>query len=90
MDEGAKAVVESLTGKSKQNLEALMLADNKITSKGAVNVAKLYGETLTLKEIHLQDNEIDNEGGQAILREMKKRKLRKLEIDNNKLSGQVL
>ena len=30
-----------------------MLADNKLTSKGAISVAKLYGETLTLKEIHL-------------------------------------
>jgi len=62
-----------------------MLADNAISSKGAVLIAKLYSETMTLMELHLQNNEIDNTGGEAICKEMKKRKLAKLEMDNNKL-----
>jgi len=67
-----------------------MLADNKISSKGAIVIAGLYSQTMTLQELHLQNNEIDNDGGAAFVKEMKKRKLQKLEIDNNKLSGPVL
>jgi Ran GTPase-activating protein (RanGAP) involved in mRNA processing and transport len=38
----------------------------------------------------LQSNEIDNAGGEAILKQMAKRKLVKLELDNNKITGAVL
>lgn len=52
-----------------------MMSDNKITSKGAVLVAKLYSQTHSLQELQLQNNDIDNVGGQALVTEMKKRKL---------------
>ena len=52
-DDGVAQVVKSLEGKEQQNLQALMLADNAITSKGALLIAKLYASTESLQELHL-------------------------------------
>ena len=52
-----------------------MFSDNKITSKGAITVAGLYHQTDSLQELLLQNNDIDNEGGAALVKEMKRRQL---------------
>jgi hypothetical protein len=37
----------------------------------------------TLQELQLQNNDIDNVGGQALVNQIKKRKVAKLDCDNN-------
>lgn len=82
--------MKALMAKNNANLQSLMFSDNKITSKGAITIAGLYHQTESLQELMLQNNDIDNEGGAALVKEMKRRKLQKLEMDNNKLHGSVL
>ena len=47
-DEGVSMVFKALEGKAVNNLQALMLAENGITSKGALEIAKLYAKCDTL------------------------------------------
>lgn len=44
----------------------------------------------TLEEIQLQNNGIDNNGAQQLVEVIQGRKFTKLDVDNNKISGQVL
>lgn len=89
-DEGVKIIVTALTNKQKQQLQTLILADNKVTSVGAQMVAQLMEQCNTLQELQLQNNEIDNKGGEALVKQIKRRKIAKLDCDNNHLTGQIL
>ena len=53
-------------------------------------VCDLINRCPTLEEIQLQNNNIDNAGGQALAESIQGRKITKLDVDNNKISGQVL
>jgi len=76
--------------KQKQQLATLILADNKISSVGAQQICGLMEQTATLQELQLQNNDIDNTGGQALVNQIKKRKIQKLDCDNNQLTGTIL
>lgn len=79
-----------MSNKQKQQLSTLILADNKITSTGATHICSLMAQCNTLQELQLQNNDIDNTGGQALVAQIKKRKVEKLDCDNNQLTGQIL
>lgn len=53
-------------------------------------IAQLMEQCATLQELQLQNNEIDNTGGTALVNQIKKRKIAKLDCDNNHLTGQIL
>ena len=53
-------------------------------------VCDLINRCPTLEEIQLQNNNIDNAGGQALAESIQGRKITKLDVDNNQISGQVL
>ena len=52
-DEGVKIIVNALSGKQNQNLQTLILADNKISSVGAQAICKLMEACPTLQELQL-------------------------------------
>ena len=69
------------------NLYPLNLADNKISSGGCFMVCDLVSKCDTITELHLQNNQICNEGGEQLVNAIQQRKLTKLDIDNNNISG---
>jgi len=71
-------------------MQALMLSDNKITSVGCLELVKLLQQTSTLQELQLQNNDIDNEGGKALVAHQKRSKILKLEVENNRIAGTIL
>lgn len=63
-DEGVRIVTQALKNKQRQQLQSLNLADNKITSGGCFMVCDLVSKCETITELHLQNNQICNEGGE--------------------------
>lgn len=57
---------------------------------GAQAICTLMDKCNTLQELQLQNNDIDNTGGQALVAQIKKRKVAKLDCDNNQLTGTIL
>jgi len=68
----------------------LNLADNKITSKGMQMICELMAKVNTLEELQLQNNDIDNNGAKALLQQLNTRNISRLDVDNNKISGDIL
>ena len=89
-DEGVRIVTAALKGKQKQQLSSLNLSENNVSSQGCLMVCDLINRCPTLEEIQLQNNNIDNAGGQALAESIQGRKITKLDVDNNQISGQVL
>ena len=89
-DEGVRIVTSALKNKQKQQLCSLNLSENSMTSQGCIMVCDLINRCPTLNEIQLQNNQIDNSGAQQLVDAIQNRNFTKLDIDNNKISGQVL
>ena len=53
-------------------------------------VCDLIRRCPTIEEIYLQNNLIDNNGGQALAESIRGRKITKLDVDNNRINGRVL
>jgi hypothetical protein len=53
-------------------------------------ICDLINRCPTLVEIQLQNNNIDNNGAITLVESIKDRKITKLDVDNNKISGEVL
>lgn len=71
-------------------MHSLNLSENNLTSSGCLMVCDLIRACPTLEEIQLQNNSIDNNGAQTLVEVIQGRKFTKLDVDNNKISGQVL
>jgi len=50
-------------------------------------VCDLINRCPTLEELQLQNNAIDNHGAQALVNAIRGRKITKLDVDNNQISG---
>lgn len=61
-----------------------------MSSQGCLMVCDLINRCPTLEEIYLQNNNIDNNGAMTLVESIQGRKITKLDVDNNKISGQVL
>lgn len=83
-------VTTALKNKQKQQLHSLNLSENNVTSQGCLMVCDLINRCPTLEELQLQNNDIDNTGAQSLVEAIRGRKFTKLDIDNNRISGQVL
>ena len=63
-DEVVEIVCKALKQKTKQQLRALNLSDNKITSAGCLVICYLVSRCKTVEELQLQNNQIDNVGAE--------------------------
>ena len=63
------------------------LSENGVTSQGCLMVCDLINRCPTLEELQLQNNAIDNHGAQALVNAIRGRKITKLDVDNNQISG---
>ena len=61
-----------------------------MTSQGCIMVCDLIRRCPTLEEIFLQNNQIDNSGAQTLVEVIRGRKITKLDVDNNYITGRVL
>lgn len=61
-----------------------------MSNNGCTLVCELISKCPTLEEIMLQNNNIDNEGAQVLVQVIKGRKITRLDIDGNPISGSVL
>jgi len=89
-DEGVRIVTDALKNKQKQQLCSLNLSENAMSSQGCLMVCDLINRCPTLEEIYLQNNNIDNNGAMTLVESIRGRKITKLDVDNNKISGTVL
>ena len=50
-------------------------------------VCELLAKCNSLEELHLQNNQIENDAAQNLVTQIKRRKISYLDVDNNKISG---